>query len=387
MVSYYFHPDYSGSAIQALSLSRQLLRIGASPMIVAANLSGAPSFEVLDGIAVHRIPVARRCDWQVASFAASLVSFLIRHRRDYDVIHAHGTIQHGAASLAGRLLRKPTILKVAMADSDIAFHRQGRIWGRVNRFMVARFNRYIATTPAIREEFGFQRLDTERVTLAPNAVDTELFAVPSDEERIALRARLGLPAGPIVTYVGIINARKNIDGILRIWRRSVEAGCGGHLVVVGPQPTGGAGSFQEQLAAFVREHRLEHRVTFAGHQSPVAPWLQASDIFLFPSRQEGMPNSVLEAMSCGLACVVSRSAGVDDLIASGQNGFAIDVADETAFADAVTTLLADPLSRARIGSAARQTVVSRFSLQALATTYYEMYEQLAMPSQVRPLES
>jgi glycosyltransferase involved in cell wall biosynthesis len=377
MVSFFFSPRYSGSSIQALNLSRQLRRLGAEPFIVSANLTGSPAQEIVDDIPVHRLPVLTSPAAQVPSFMASLGSFLIRRRREFDLIHAHGTLQHGMASLAGGLLNKPTILKIAMADSDLAFARQGRAWGTLNRFMVSRFNAYIATTDTIAQEFQSRGLDTTRVRLIPNGVDTEQFAPLPAEAQSRLRAALQLPAGPIVTYVGIINARKNVDGILRIWREVVARGTSGQLVLLGPVPQSAVGRrFYDDLRGYVSANGLDGRVFFTGHQPNVAQYLQCSDVFLFPSRQEGMPNSVLEAMSCALPCVVSRGSGVDALIAHGESGMAIDVDSEPEFAAALAGLLESPALRARIGRKARETVMDRFSLARTAERYLELYSQM-----------
>jgi glycosyltransferase involved in cell wall biosynthesis len=380
MVSFYFHPDYSGSSIQALNLSAHLRPLGVQPFIVSANLGGHAPVDEHEGIRVYRIPVVRRRDLQIPSFWVSLAAFLVRHRAEYDVIHAHGTMQHGSASLCGRLLNKPALLKVAMAGSDIAFHRQGRLWGAANRFMVSRFSRYIATTEAIAGEFAAQGLDTGKVLRVPNGVDTSACAPLPVEQRRELRRRLGIPAeGPLVTFVGIVNSRKNVDGILRIWQQAVAAGAPGHLALVGPVPldTPAAVRFNDGLQAFVRAHQLEGRVTFTGYRSDVPACLQASDVFLFPSRQEGMPNSVLEAMACGLPCVVSASAGVEQVVQPGVEGFGVDVADEAGFTRALESLLRDPALRARMGAAARATAVERFSLAAIARRYAHLYRELA----------
>jgi N-methylhydantoinase B len=109
-----------------------------------------------------------------------------------------------------------------------------------------------------------------------------------------------LPDTPIVCFVGILDARKNVDAILRVWRATIRSGAVGHLVLVGPEPVDAAGklsAFGEQLRRFVVEEGLGDTVTFAGRQADVAPYLQSADIFFFPSRREGMPNVLLEAMA------------------------------------------------------------------------------------------
>ena len=221
MISFYFTPNYSGSAIQARNLSRHLVSHGIQASVVSANLSSSPAHEVVDGLPIHRLRVAQNRQLQIPSFWAALLWFLLRHRNDFDVFHAHGTLQHGSASIAGRLASRPTILKVAMANSDIAFGRQGRVNGFLNRFMVRLFDRYIATTEAIATEFSTEGLDVSRVCRIPNGVDTETFAPIAVAEREELRRTLGLPRGPLIIYAGILNRRKNVDGILRIWRAAV----------------------------------------------------------------------------------------------------------------------------------------------------------------------
>jgi glycosyltransferase involved in cell wall biosynthesis len=376
MISFYFHPNYSGSAIQALNLSRHLVRLGVRPMIVSANLSGGPPCDTVEGITLHRLPTLRPRDLQVPSFSASLLRFLAVHRDEYDIIHAHGVIQHVTASIAGRWLGKPTILKVAMSESDLAFHRQGRIRGRVNRALVSRFDRFIATTPAIVDEFAERGIDASRVHLLPNGVDTDVFAPLPPEGRAALRRSLGLPDGPLVTYVGIINSRKNIDGILRIWRAVCAKQPSAHLALVGPKPAD-TDPFFAELLTFVNGANLAGRVTFTGFKEPVVPYLQAAETFLFPSRREGMANSVLEAMACGVPALVSSTAGVASAVRHGENGCAFDVDDEPAFADALVDVLGNERLREQLGAEARRTVLTSFSLAGTAAAYRDLYAELS----------
>jgi glycosyltransferase involved in cell wall biosynthesis len=375
MLSFYFHPDYSGSAVQAHNLSRHLQRLGVQPFILSANLSDSPAYELVDGVPVHRLPVVRSGEMRVPSFAAAAARFLISHRREFDLVHAHGTLQHGVASIIGRILRKPSILKVAMVNSDIAFANHGRLAGRLNRLMVNRFDRYIATTPAIAAEFGERRLDTRRVRLIPNGVDTSLFSPAACSAKADLRRRLGLADGPLVTCVAIINERKNIDGVLRIWNGVVKRGLPGHLALVGPVHNP-HGAFHRRLMDYVEAEGLHERVSFVGRVEPVFPYLKASDVFIFPSRQEGMPNGVLEAMSCGLPCLVSRSAGTSEIVTHHVDGYALETNDEAGFTDALASLVASEPLRHAIGSRARDKMIARFSLETIAARYAELYQEL-----------
>ena len=381
MVSYYFPPHYSGSAVQAHNLCRHLQLSDVESLIVSANLTKSAAEEQIDGICVYRLPVVNWQNLRVATFWIGLTIFLFRHRRAFDVIHAHGTFQHGIVSLIGRLLGKRTILKIAMADSDIAFHRQGRVLGRLNRWLVRCFDIVIATSKAVSDECVAQGL---RVSLIPNGVDTGQFdRAVSPSDRRDLRERLGLPAVPIVMFVGALNSRKNIDTILRVWRELCRRGVKGHLLLVGPlqtRPEGGLSEYCRGLQQFVAREGLAGSVTFTGQKSDIANYLRCADVFYFPSRQEGMPNALLEAMATALPVVASDISGTCELIQHGKNGYLLPVDNERSQTDALERLLNDSAASIEMGNAARRFVVANHSLLATAKAYRKLYLELLNPN-------
>jgi glycosyltransferase involved in cell wall biosynthesis len=319
----------------------------------------------------------------ILSFWLSLTFFLVWRRRFIDIVHAHGTLQHGIAAIVGHLLGKKTILKVAMSKSDLAFERQGRLWGRLNRFQVKRFDRFIATSDDIYKECLALGFDPERIRRIPNGVDTSSFRPASSiGEKVQLRRSRGLPDGPIVCFVGVVDARKNVDGILRVWASVRKNRAPGHLVLVGPlstEPDGEPSQYVKDLVSFVEREQLTASVTFAGLQTNVAEYLRSADIFLFPSRREGMPNVVLEAMASGLPCIASRIGGAADLVRHGETGFLFDVDDEPGFTQALLELLNDAGRTAQMGDAARRFIVERFALNSVASVYSALYTELLAP--------
>lgn len=380
MLSFYYFPHYSGSAIQARNLSLKLQARGVELFVVSANLTGSPASEIVEGIQVYRLPVLKYEPLQVLSFMLSLAVFLFRQRHRYDVIHAHGTFQHAAASLVARLLGKKTLLKVAMAGSDIDFARQGRLWGWANRFMVSRFDRFIAISRIIQEEFRQHAFAAGRVYLLPNGVDTDVYRpCATRQEKSQLRASLGLADKPTACFVGIIISRKNVDLALRAWREVRRQGIDAQLVLVGPLPErsdAGAYRYYEELLKFVSDEGLQDSVIFTGLQSAVPSYLRAADIFLFPSKQEGMPNALLEAMASALPSVASKISGTEDLIEQGRNGYMFPLDDETSYAQALIELLRNPELTQRVGAQARSFVEQSYSLRALSVRYEQIYREL-----------
>jgi glycosyltransferase involved in cell wall biosynthesis len=179
--------------------------------------------------------------------------------------------------------------------------------------------------------------------------------------------------------VGILNRRKNVDGLLRIWRSAVVAGAPGHLAIVGPLPDDDE-AFRQTLRISCGAPELAGRVSMVGYRENVVAYMQASDVFVLPSKREGMANVVLEAMACGLPPLVSRAAGVSAVIADGRNGFSLPIEDEEGFARIVHGLLTNPARTAQLGGEARKTVEARFALSAVATTYARLYDELLAPA-------
>ena len=101
-----------------------------------------------------------------------------------------------------------------------------------------------------------------------------------------------------------------------------------------------------------------------------------SDIFILPSRAEGMSNALIEAMSCGLPCIVSNIPANTQLITNGENGLVVSLDDQEALAEAIIQLTQDEDLRQKLGQAATQTVASHYSINIIAERYLAVYEQL-----------
>ena len=116
-------------------------------------------------------------------------------------------------------------------------------------------------------------------------------------------------------------------------------------------------------------------VVFAGHSDQVADCLAAFDLFLFPSRREGLGSILLDAMAAGLPVVATRVGGIPELIEDGYNGRLIEAGDVDGLAQAVAHLARDPAARARMGEANRQRA-AEFSAGVMAERYLGLYREL-----------
>ena len=123
---------------------------------------------------------------------------------------------------------------------------------------------------------------------------------------------------------------------------------------------------------------LSARVEFVGwvERTDIASYYQSADIFVTASVWEGMPNTVLEAMACGLPIIAAKAHGCEDLVRRGENGYLVPQRDVAAMAEAILYLLEDGMERRRMGRVSRRIVEQTFAWDQIAAAYVGIYERI-----------
>jgi glycosyltransferase involved in cell wall biosynthesis len=142
------------------------------------------------------------------------------------------------------------------------------------------------------------------------------------------------------------------------------------LFVVGDGPLRGA------LEARTRDLGLGDRVFFTGLVADVRPWLAHLDAMVVPSRREGLPTVLLEALAAGCPIVATRVGGVPEIVADQQTGLLVPPGDAQALGRALQRVLADPQLRHRLASTGRQVAAERFGLPHMLRRTEQLYRQL-----------
>jgi glycosyltransferase involved in cell wall biosynthesis len=146
------------------------------------------------------------------------------------------------------------------------------------------------------------------------------------------------------------------------------------FVIAGGTPLGRGDVYRRELRDAVADLGLGDRVFFTGHLDDVAPVLGALRLLVHPSRSpEPFGRSVIEAMSFGVPVVASRAGGVVEIVDEGSNGLLFEPGNVEELAAAVTRLLGDPGTAARMARAARETVVTRFSASGHARRMEDVF--------------
>jgi glycosyltransferase involved in cell wall biosynthesis len=138
----------------------------------------------------------------------------------------------------------------------------------------------------------------------------------------------------------------------------------------------GDGSSKAMLAALARKLVVKDRVIFTGRLPTVDRVLNMADVAILPSRLEGLPFALLEAMACGLPVVASRVGGVPELVEDGVSGYLIEPAHAEQLAEKISILYRDEKHRQKLGLAAQAIVKERFSLRSMVEKTLGVYRSV-----------
>lgn len=307
-----YAPVFGGAENQCRLLNRHLLQSGLVSIVSLVTWrmrSTLPSREVIDDIPVRRLGAASTGRWGSYYFCVVAGAYLVARWRRYDVIHCHATSLLGfVVALVGWLTRRPVVLKLS-TNGELLPSPDGRDALAGLRRLIAAFTVRSAYMIALNTQ-GLEELraaGARRATIIPNGVDTSVFRPAQPEEYERRRVDLGVPRAAVVfLFSGRFVQRKGLDVLLSAFERLQlrYAADALRLVLVGSgeaQPDSVAGILAApRLGVELRRSVLVHPPT-----DDVRQYLFASDVLVMPSRREGLPNAVLEAIACGLVCLLS----------------------------------------------------------------------------------
>ncbi len=374
MICPQFRPIAGGYERAAERLSAGLAARGLAVTVITERRDRAWSKrELLAEFGVHRLWCVYRRGVHTATTLASFSFWLLRHGRSYGVWHVHQYGVHASLTLLlARLLRRRVVLKLTSSgeqgiDKVLATARLGRL----QRWAHRRVDACVALTAEMRKEAVSFGVPATRVVEIGNSVDTDSFSPRPMAERPGLRARLGLPPRPVAVSVGRLSTEKNPLGLLEAWRIAQEGIANAWtLVMVGDGP------LRPQVEQRVRELEISDSVVIAGNSSDVRDWLRAAEVFVLASHNEGMSNTVLEALACGVPCVVTAVSGMQELVGASGAGLVVPARDAQALAEAIVKIQAEPDMREVMGRRGRELVMTRYSVSVITARYIELYRGL-----------
>lgn len=384
MLTAVFPPSVGGIQTHTLRLSQRLVKRGARVVVLTRHHRGLPRREFLEGVEVLRLGRGDASrEVATATYVADTLRELVSRRGELDVMHAHQMLSPTTVGLLARkALGLPLIINphACGPQGDVSLLRNAHWLAGGWRLEAARrwADAFVSISEPIREELKAAGIDDHRIWRVSNGVDLDLFRPASAEERAALRARLGLPAGPLITYSGRLAVEKGVDVLLEAWALFARQRPDATLAVLGHGPE------ETRLRAQVERLGLGSSVRLAGAVPDVASWLRASDVFALPSRTEGLPVALLEAMACALPSVATRVGGTPEALEDGVHGRLVPSETPSALMEGWLEAL-EPATGSRWGTAARERVATRYSLDAITSRLLHLYRGL-IPTNSRAVE-
>ena len=373
VVSHSYPPVLGGSEIESQRVCSALLRRGHKVTVLCAG--GPPMPDVSFWIDPAGVPVrifGRHRLTRDYAFALGVAWTLFRERRRYRIVYFLMQGLHLAADLPlARLLGKPVVMKVS--GSSIITTMRGSWLGRLElRFLRRWARRVMILNPGMAEEAIAAGLEPDRLLWMPNPVDTDEFAPCAPERRRELRARFGIgPSAPVVIFVGRLAPEKELPSLIRAFAAARRGLPNATLVLVGDGP------MRSELETLAAGLGLNGAVRFTGRQTgaEVRDWLQASDVFALVSSNEGLACSLLEAMAVGLPSVVSDIPANVQLVETEVHGLHAALGSPDSIAGALHRLLLDAPLRVRLGAAARQRILTGYSIDKVMDRYEALFSE------------
>ena len=256
MYTAYFAPEYSGAALQALTLAKELRQRGHHIEFVTNRWPGLSETAVVDGFAVQRLEPGRLRKHREFRLWFNLARYVWARRRDFDILHSHGAYYtHSFIGPLARVLGLKSLVKASLANDDL--HDLTRPFiGKLHRLMLRRIDAYVGISRDLVEEFRASGLSPDKIHFVPNGVDTERFQRRARGTGTVPAGRPGAaPGQPIALYIGVLDPRKNILWLAEQWVAHDAFGTGALLLAVGPQSRDDpAGELRARLAELARAH-------------------------------------------------------------------------------------------------------------------------------------
>ena len=365
-----YPPIGGGAGNASANLARCLADLGHEVSVVTARFGDQPHLEKSTNLTVIRIPALRRkqdrsgaLEQIVFILSASFWTLRLIRQLKPDVTLAFFGVPSGAVTLFIKLVTKIPYV-VSLRGGDVPgfrpydFGTYHKLIAPLLRIIWKQASAIVANSNGLRE-LAVQFDARFEIPVIPNGVDLELYR--TDARSVAM---------PRLFSVGRIVHQKGLDLAMHALAGLKELSWEWRIAGDGPQ--------LDALKLLAQKLGIADRVQFLGWQAreQLIEQYHWSNLFLFPSRHEGMPNAVLEAMASGLPVIASRIAGSEELVSNGETGFLFPSEDIEALRDALRKLISDTVLRQTMGNVARRHMEERYSWAATAKQYALLLEKV-----------
>lgn len=332
-------------------------------------------FSVGENVTVHSIPIGKNGKNQHHQSQKDLLTYAWRgygfaekllEKGNFDVIHAFFTVPCGY--MAMRLSKRynvPYIVSLRGADVPGYSERFTMLYSflrPLTRRIWARASNVVSNSSGLRE-LALQTNVSQEISIIPNGIDIEEFKPLVDKE---------VDGYVRILCVSRLTPRKGIRYLLQAMKLLLAENAERKIELW----IAGEGDETESLKQLSSELGIEKKVKFFGrvaHEN-LAKHYQSADIFCLPSLNEGMSNTMLEALASGMPIVATVTGGTEELVGNGENGFFVEQKSAEDLAQKLETLISDTALRTQFGNASRARA-EKMSWKNVAMAYYDLYQK------------
>ncbi|ACS83984.1 glycosyltransferase family 4 protein [Musicola paradisiaca] len=336
---------WGGQEIRILTESQGMMKRGHKVTILCCPHSNIYREAQARGIAVVGLPIEKKR----FSALTALTGWLKQYGCAFDVINTHSSTDAWLVGVAGLILGKrlPPMVRTRHVSTDIN-------QSFTTRWLYLKATRHIATTgERLRQQLHRDnRYPLTHMTSVPTGIDLDFYRQHSRQNA---RQTIGIPERPTLGILATMRSWKGHAYLLDAWQTLSKDFPDWQLLMVGDGPQRSA--LEQQVASM----GLSDNVLFLGNRDDVPDCLNSMDVFVLPSYgNEGVPQSIMQAMACGLPVVSTTVGAIDEAVVSGETGYLIAPKDAVQLASTLRQLMGDDALRVRFGQAALQRAATCF---------------------------
>ncbi len=364
-----FYPVVGGTEKQCFELSAALASMGHQVSVLTRNPSSLPQQETVSGFEIRRINVFGPIIMDSLIFMFGVFKEILLSKRP-DIIHVHMVSSFSLAVLAAAGIRNiKTVFSISGGKDLNEFSMSSKTFaGKIKLFFLSKVHLDIL----VKNSQTYQWLKKEgspkwKLRLFKNGVDTFKYNVPLIDEKMKAKEKTGA-FGFNFLFVGRLSKEKRVKEFIEIFAEvcAQESAKKINLLIVGEGPCG------QEIRDAVSSLGLKDRVFLYGRQYELKDYYHACEVFVLPSISEGLSNSMLEAMSCGLAVAASRVGGACELIKDGENGCLFDPLNRKEIKECLKKAVDCPDIK-EMGKINRKIAVENYSMNIVAKELLSIY--------------
>jgi glycosyltransferase involved in cell wall biosynthesis len=372
MVVAEFPPDCGGIGYYVYNLSKKLVERGHSVTVITRGTwNKACIHKKIDGISIYKIRFIPIYPFHVRLHGVFLNTPFKLLEPNFDIIHLHSPLIPNIHTTLPTVLTEHGTVKSGI-DNSKSTDLYSIISMLFSRELISMDTKTIKNSDKItavsnscaKELQEIYKID-RKISVIGNGVDTNFF-VP--EKRKDMK-------GAYIIYTGRLDSRKGLVDLIA----SSEYVCQEHTNI--KFILTGKGPMKKYLERRINDLGLKKNFYFAGFvdRSTLLKYYQNAIIYVLPSYYEGLPTTLLEAMSCGIPSIATDVKGSSELIEDGENGLLVPPGDPKRLAEAILRLLDDEELRKKLGDNAREYVVGNYDWEIITNKVEEIYKSMISP--------